>query len=127
MPDAPRSFKTPWVPFVPIAGIITCLVMMVFLPADTWIRLVLWMLIGLDIYVHYGMKHSNLEPMQAHRKGETTLNMIGIVLSVLCVITGLWHQQTVGWDESKVLLVISFVFALVHLAYFLRRMHTSHA
>ena len=53
--------------------------------------------------------------------------MIGIVLSVLCVITGLWHQQTVGWDESKVLLVISFVFALVHLAYFLRRMHTSHA
>ena len=127
MPDAPRSFKTPWVPFVPIAGIITCLVMMVFLPADTWIRLVLWMLIGLDIYVHYGMKHSKLEPMQAHRKGETTLNMIGIVLSVLCVITGLWHQQTVGWEENMVLLVISFVFALVHLAYFLRRMHTSHA
>ena len=125
MPDAPRSFKTPWVPFVPIAGIITCLVMMVFLPADTWIRLVLWMLIGLDIYVHYGMKHSKLEPMQAYRKGETTLNMIGIVLSVLCVITGLWHQQTVGWGESKVLLVISFLFALTHLAYFLRRMHVA--
>lgn len=125
MPDAPRSFKTPWVPFVPIAGIITCLVMMVFLPADTWIRLVLWMLIGLDIYVHYGMKHSKLEPMQAHRKGETTLNMIGIVLSVLCVITGFWHQQTVGWEASKVLMIISFLFALVHLAYFLRRMHST--
>ena len=60
MPDAPRSFKTPLVPFVPIAGIITCLVMMLFLPADTWIRLVLWMLIGLDIYVCYGIKHSKL-------------------------------------------------------------------
>lgn len=35
--------------------------MMLFLPADTWIRLVLWMLIGLDIYVGYGMKHSKLE------------------------------------------------------------------
>ena len=126
MPDAPRSFKTPWVPFVPIGGIITCLVMMVFLPADTWIRLVLWMLIGLDIYVHYGIKHSKLEPMQAHRKGETALNLIGIALSVLCVITGLWHQQTVGWDESKVLLGISFVFAFTHMAYFLRRLHHSH-
>lgn len=126
MPDAPRSFKTPWVPFVPIGGIITCMVMMVFLPADTWIRLVLWMLIGLDIYVHYGIKHSKLEPMQAHRKGETALNLIGIALSVLCVITGLWHQQTVGWDESKVLLGISFVFAFAHMAYFLRRLHHSH-
>ena len=126
MPDAPRSFKTPWVPFVPIGGIITCMVMMVFLPANTWIRLVLWMLIGLDIYVHYGIKHSKLEPMQAHRKGETALNLIGIALSVLCVITGLWHQQTVGWDESKVLLGISFVFAFTHMAYFLRRLHHSH-
>lgn len=126
MPDAPRSFKTPWVPFVPIGGIITCMVMMVFLPADTWIRLVLWMLIGLDIYVHYGIKHSKLEPMQAHRKGETALNLIGIALSVLCVITGLWHQQTVGWDESKVLLGISFLFAFTHMAYFLRRLHHSH-
>lgn len=126
MPDAPRSFKTPWVPFVPIGGIITCVVMMVFLPADTWIRLVLWMLIGLDIYVHYGIKHSKLEPMQAHRKGETALNLIGIALSVLCVITGLWHQQTVGWDETKVLLGISFVFAFTHMAYFLRRLHHSH-
>ena len=126
MPDAPRSFKTPWVPFVPIGGIIPCVVMMVFLPADTWIRLVLWMLIGLDIYVHYGIKHSKLEPMQAHRKGETALNLIGIALSVLCVITGLWHQQTVGWDESKVLLGISFVFAFTHMAYFLRRLHHSH-
>ena len=126
MPDAPRSFKTPWVPFVPIGGIITCVVMMVFLPADTWIRLVLWMLIGLDIYVHYGIKHSKLEPMRAHRKGETALNLIGIALSVLCVITGLWHQQTVGWDESKVLLGISFVFAFAHMAYFLRRLHHSH-
>ncbi len=122
MPDAPRSFKTPLVPFVPIAGIITCLVMMLFLPADTWIRLVLWMLIGLDIYVCYGIKHSKLEHMQKHRSGQTILDMIGIILSVLCVITGLWHQQTVGWGESKVLLIISFAFAFTHLAFYLYRL-----
>ena len=43
------------------------------------------------------------------------LNMTGIALSVLSVITGLWHQQTVGWEEDKTLLAISFVFAFTHL------------
>ena len=122
MPDAPRSFKTPLVPFVPIAGIITCLVMMVFLPADTWIRLVLWMLIGLDIYVSYGIKHSKLGQGAAYRHGTRLLDMIGIALAVLCVITGLWHQQTVGWEADKTLLVISFLFALTHLAFYIHRL-----
>ena len=40
MPELPRAFKTPLVPLVPILGIATCLFMMVFLPMDTWIRLV---------------------------------------------------------------------------------------
>ena len=39
MPDVPRAFKTPLVPLVPILGIAVCLFMMVFLPTDTWIRL----------------------------------------------------------------------------------------
>ena len=121
MPDATSSFKTPFVPFVPIMGIATCLCMMVFLPADTWIRLVLWMLIGLDIYSVYGIKHSKLELGKERHGGQFTLNMIGVVLSVLSVLTGLWHQQTVGWGESKVLLVISFLFAFTHLAYYMYR------
>lgn len=121
MPDVPRSFKTPLVPLIPILGILTCLCMMLFLPADTWIRLVLWMLIGLDIYVGYGMKHSKLEHGGDTRHGQVTLNMIGLILAVLCVITGLWHQQTVGWGESKVLLIISFVFAFTHCAYYMWR------
>lgn len=122
LPDTNRGFKTPFVPFVPIAGIVTCLCMMLFLPADTWIRLVLWMLIGIDIYTCYGIKHSKLELNQERHQGQITLNMIGITLSILSVITGLWHQQTVGWNESKVLLIISFVFAFTHLPFYLHRM-----
>ncbi len=60
MPDAPRAFRTPWVPVVPILGIATCLFMMVFLPADTWLRLIVWLLIGMGIYFGYGMTHSKL-------------------------------------------------------------------
>ena len=121
MPDVHRAFKTPFVPTVPILGILTCLCMMLFLPADTWIRLVLWMLIGLDVYACYGVKHSKLEHNVKRRKGLTILNMAGIALSVLSVITGLWHQQTVGWEEDKTLLAISFVFAFTHCAFYMVR------
>ncbi len=63
-PDAPRPFRTPWVPLVPILGILVCLVMMVSLPLDTWLRLLVWLAIGLAIYYGYGKKHSKLRQAQ---------------------------------------------------------------
>jgi APA family basic amino acid/polyamine antiporter len=57
-PDLPRPFKTPWVPFVPIMGIVCCLGLMATLPGDTWIRLIVWLIIGLAIYFSYGARHS---------------------------------------------------------------------
>lgn len=59
-PDAPRTFKVPMVPLIPILGVITCLFMMAFLPADTWIRLIVWMIIGILIYFGYSRHHSRL-------------------------------------------------------------------
>ena len=60
MPNAPRAFRTPLVPVVPVLGIGTCLFMMVFLPGDTWIRLIVWLIIGLVIYFGYSRHHSKL-------------------------------------------------------------------
>lgn len=60
MPNAPRSFKTPLVPLVPILGVLTCTAMMLSLPLDTWIRLIVWMAIGLILYFSYSRKHSKL-------------------------------------------------------------------
>jgi len=59
-PDLPRPFRTPFVPVVPILGIAICGYMMYGLPVDTWLRLLIWMAIGLAIYFVYGMRHSTL-------------------------------------------------------------------
>src|SRR6184192_2608058 len=60
-PDLHRPFRTPWVPVVPILGILCCFGLMLTLPADTWIRLAAWLAIGLAIYFAYGRKHSILQ------------------------------------------------------------------
>ncbi|VBB45695.1 Uncharacterized amino acid permease YfnA [uncultured Paludibacter sp.] len=59
-PDAPRKFRTPWVPFVPILGAVVCLAQMASLPKDTWFRLIGWMVVGFVIYFTYGIKHSHV-------------------------------------------------------------------
>ncbi|RUP15973.1 MAG: amino acid permease, partial [Methylobacterium sp.] len=49
-----RPFRAPAVPVVPILGILFCLLLMIGLPLDTWLRLVIWMAIGLVVYFFYG-------------------------------------------------------------------------
>lgn len=59
-PDLHRPFRTPWVPFVPALGAIICLIQMFSLPLDTWLRLILWLIIGIAVYFTYGNSHSVL-------------------------------------------------------------------
>ncbi len=59
-PDLPRPFKTPLVPVVPILGILISMMLMASLPFDTWLRLIIWLIIGLVIYFGYGRHHSRV-------------------------------------------------------------------
>jgi basic amino acid/polyamine antiporter, APA family len=122
MPELPRAFKTPMVPLVPLLGIVTCLFMMVFLPMDTWIRLLVWMLIGLDIYLVYGAKHSKLGNGTVIRKGMKIARYTGLVLTVLLIVAGLLHQYVIGFNEDRTLLYISIIFALIHFVVFGRKL-----
>jgi len=60
-PELHRPFKTPLVPFVPIMGILVAGLMMVSLPRDTWLRLIIWLAIGMAIYFGYGRYHSRVQ------------------------------------------------------------------
>jgi amino acid transporter len=59
-PEAPRPFRCPFVPVVPILGIGACLLLMLSLPAANWLRLFVWLILGLCIYFLYGRHHSIL-------------------------------------------------------------------
>lgn len=66
-PAARRPFRTPWVPVVPLLGVLSCLALMASLPNGTWIRLVLWIGLGLAVYSLYGRRHSKLRAELAQR------------------------------------------------------------
>ncbi|MGU3537430.1 amino acid permease [Methylobacterium sp. A54F] len=59
-PDAERQYRTPLVPLVPILGILSCGAMMVSLDGETWLRLVIWLAIGLVIYFGWSRRHSRI-------------------------------------------------------------------
>ncbi|WP_166903311.1 amino acid permease [Mycobacterium sp. DL440] len=64
-PDLPRGFRVPWVPVLPIAAILACLWLMLNLTGLTWIRFLLWMVIGVVVYAAYGRRHSMLANREA--------------------------------------------------------------
>jgi APA family basic amino acid/polyamine antiporter len=59
-PDIERPFKAPAIYFVAPAGALSALLLMLGLPGDTWLRLGIWLIIGLAIYFFYGMRHSKV-------------------------------------------------------------------
>ncbi|MGH8241235.1 MAG: APC family permease, partial [Steroidobacteraceae bacterium] len=66
-PDLPRPFRVPWYPWIPLAGIVVCVALMASLPRDTWIRLIVWLGLGLLIYAAYGARHSLLRSAREDR------------------------------------------------------------
>ena len=60
-PNLPRPFKNPWNPLIPVLGILSCGALMYFLPAATWMRFGIWVVIGVIVYFAYSMHHSKLK------------------------------------------------------------------
>lgn len=67
-PTLHRPFKTPFVPWIPLAGTLVCLIQMIILPGVTWIQFAIWMAIGCLIYFGYSVKHSKARLQLAKKK-----------------------------------------------------------
>lgn len=124
-PEIQRAFKTPLVPLVPILGVVTCLFMMVFLPLDTWIRLIVWMLIGFDVYLMYGLKNSKLSDHQpaTHVRSKRIASTIGLGLAAALIMVAVIHHITAEVSDWG-LFIFSLVFAAAHLALFATKIKT---
>lgn len=124
MPDAPRAFRTPLVPLVPILGVAVCLFMMVFLPLDTWIRLIVWMIIGFDLYLFYGMKNSFLNKGTFTGSSYKIVSISGIGMVISLIIVAIIHHHG-GEADDNILYYFSLIFAAIHaLVYGLSYMKT---
>ncbi|ATP59043.1 amino acid permease [Pedobacter ginsengisoli] len=126
MPDLPRAFKVPLVPLIPILGVAVCLGMMVFLPLDTWVRLLVWMIIGINVYLFYGMKNSLLsDNLQATlAKSTKTVSYVGAGLAVLLIVVALIHHNITDGKDTG-LYYFSLIFAVAHICLYLYRASTS--
>jgi APA family basic amino acid/polyamine antiporter len=74
-PDTPRPFRTPGVPWVPIAGAVICLAQMVGLPIATWERLFIWLVAGLLVYALYGSRRARSNMVGDVRPGRARLSI----------------------------------------------------
>jgi basic amino acid/polyamine antiporter, APA family len=79
-PDGIRKFRTPWVPLVPVLGILSCLYLMVSLPLITWMRFFFWLFVGTNIYFLYGIEHSKLAGVTTPGSGSTLRSIRSILL-----------------------------------------------
>src|SRR4029077_12506908 len=74
-PRQPRPFRTPWVPLIPILGVVSNGYMMYKLGWVNWARLIIWLGIGLVVYFAYGQKHSRVQALAASAGPKSTPTM----------------------------------------------------
>jgi len=61
-PDQPRTFRLPWMPAIPVFGVVSSVFLILQLDPETWLRFLVWLAIGLVIYYAYGRRHSVMDP-----------------------------------------------------------------
>lgn len=106
-PDLPRKFKTPLVPFIPLLGILVCLLMILGLGWTNWLRLIIWLDLGLLIYFGYSINKSKL-----HKNSNFKMSPIpfitGLTMIVLTMATNYFVHFPV-WVELLIWSLIGVV------------------
>lgn len=94
-PNLNRPFKVPFSPFIPIATVVSAAYLMNSLPLDTWIRLIVWMSIGLVVYFAYSYSHSNLRQVSdevANQSDSRNSPPIAAIIAIVLAIALTFYQ-----------------------------------
>jgi basic amino acid/polyamine antiporter, APA family len=118
-PDAHRPFRVAGGPIIPVLGVLSCLYLMVSLSVMTWVRLLVWLDLGMLIYWFYGRTHSPLADRReaaARTGGETFANFLKIAgylllfnggaITLLALLTewGVTTEALARWSELDALI-----------------------
>jgi len=116
-PEVKRPFRCPMVPLVPILGVLFCLLLMFSLPGENWLRLFVWMAVGLVLYDVYGRKHSILAKKRKEVACHPWARAIAALFAVACAAGWLMktraeHGGAGAWGASICLGLIAYSIAL---------------
>jgi len=113
-PEVPRPFRTPWVPLVPVLGVLSCLALMSGLPWATWERLIIWMAIGLTVYVCFGLRRSHIARAQGRQREWLLPADLGFVALMAALVgLGLYKDSALTWWTGVVLGGVGALAALI--------------
>jgi APA family basic amino acid/polyamine antiporter len=99
-PDRKRPFRVPFGPYlIPVAGVISCLFLMVYLPPASWWRFIGWLILGLAVYCAFGYTHSHLG-REAGRVQQAPIGLKVAAVALLLTSLGLFAMpHGLGWLE----------------------------
>lgn len=123
-PNRPRGFRVPFSPWIPIASVVLCFVLMASLTVENWVRFFVWLTIGLLFYFDFGVRHSTAgraADTRAQRAlmlvSDKALMALSGVLLVLAIIGGavVWQGLLQAGVLEKIGLLVVTIFSVVYL------------
>src|SRR2546430_520844 len=111
-PDAKRPFRAPLVPLVPILGILTCLLLMFSLPAENWYRLIIWLVIGFNIYFGYGRYRSVMATVVTGSPGPLAA-LLGLLDGLVAGVATYMYLATSPSSERMTYTVVIAVIGII--------------
>ena len=118
-PDRPRPFKVPFVPLVPILGVLVCTAMIVSLDKTTLLTALGWMLVGLDIYYLYGVTHSKLmggKKLSGNFISQTYPIVIMTIVLVIVAVNSLEDIWLLKLSAVQIIFMIWILFNQHHIS-----------
>jgi APA family basic amino acid/polyamine antiporter len=115
----------PLVPLIPILGVLVCGFMVFGLGWENWSRLIIWLIIGFDVYLLYSLNNSHLAQADTSHKKTRIVSLLGLGLAAMLMIMTLIHYAAAlkeifsSFDKNEMFFYFIFIFSMLHVLFYL--------